>query len=242
MGGVKLLDFFKKGFTFETLVFGGKEMAFVNLALFDDRTAISYLSVLPGDFFLGAYPLPCFIKENTSGGYLYIRLREQLSFAENQVDVVVGLSFVVVECRHTFHAVPLAKQVCEVFQHLIGVKFGVEFRQGDDKLPCFDTLSCGAASLKFLLTFPCKIAPKGAVCGAVGGIQVLLFCLACDIRNASFDIWQLRHLNEAVSCHSVLSPVLGRSHFATDWSVAAVPMAFDRGTATENCDAIFFVS
>lgn len=72
MGGVKLLDFFKKGFTFETLVFGGKEMAFVNLALFDDRTAISYLPVLPGDFFLGAYPLPCFIKENTSGGYLYI--------------------------------------------------------------------------------------------------------------------------------------------------------------------------
>ena len=76
----------------------------------------------------------------------------------------------------------------------------------------------------------------------VSGIQVLLFCLACDIRNASFDIWQLRHLNEAVSRHSVLSPVLGRSHFATDWSVAAVPMAFDSGTATENCGVIFSVS
>ena len=33
MGGVNLLDFIKKGFTFETLVFGGKEMSFVNLAL-----------------------------------------------------------------------------------------------------------------------------------------------------------------------------------------------------------------
>ena len=76
MGGVNLLNFFKEGFAFETLIFGGKEVAFVNLALFDDRTAFSYLSVLPGDFFLGAYPLPCFIKENTSGGYLYIRLWE----------------------------------------------------------------------------------------------------------------------------------------------------------------------
>lgn len=57
MGGVNLLDFFKEGFTFEALVFGGKEVAFVNLALFDDRTALSYLSVLAGDFFLGAYPL-----------------------------------------------------------------------------------------------------------------------------------------------------------------------------------------
>lgn len=83
MGGVNLLDFFKEGFAFETLVFGGKEMSFVNLALFDDRTALSYLSVLADNLFLGAYPLPCFIKENTSGSYLYIRLREQRSFAEN---------------------------------------------------------------------------------------------------------------------------------------------------------------
>ena len=101
MGGVNLLDFFKKRLTFEPLVFGGKEVTFVNLALFDDRTALSYLSVLADDFFLGAYPLPCFIKENTSGGYLYIRLREQRSFAEYEVDVVIGLSLVVVECRYT---------------------------------------------------------------------------------------------------------------------------------------------
>ena len=98
MGGVNLLDFFKKGFTFEALVFGGKKVAFVNLTLFDNPTAFSYLSVLPDDFFLGAYPLPCFVKEYTSGGYLDVSLREQLSFAENQVDVVIGFAFVVMEC------------------------------------------------------------------------------------------------------------------------------------------------
>ena len=217
-------------------------MAFVNFPLFDDCTAFSYLSVLPGDFFLGSYPFSCFIVKYTSGGYLYIRLREQLSFAENKVDVVIGLSLIVVESRHTFHAILLAKQVCEVLQYLVGVKFGVEFRESDDKLPCFNKLSRCAASLKFLLTFPCEVAPKGIVCGAIGGIKVFLFGVARDIRNASFDIWQLRHLYEAVSRHSVLSPVLGRSRFATDWSVAAVPMAFDSGTAIENCSAIFSVS
>ena len=52
----------------------------------------------------------------------------------------------------------------------------------------------------------------------------------------------IQHQYEAVSCHSVLSPVSGRSRFSTDLSVAAVPMAFDRGTATENYTAIFSVS
>lgn len=113
MDGVNLLDFIKEGFAFETLVFCGKEMAFVNLPLFDNRTAFSYLSVLLSDFFFGAYPLPYFIKENTSGGYLYVRLREQLSLAENQVDMVVGLAFVVVKSRYTFHIVPSVKFLCE---------------------------------------------------------------------------------------------------------------------------------
>lgn len=74
MGGVYFLCFCFEGFAFETLVFGGKEMSSVNLSLFDDCTAFSYLSVLADNLFLGAYPLPCFIKENTSGGNFYIRL------------------------------------------------------------------------------------------------------------------------------------------------------------------------
>ena len=53
---------------------------------------------------------------------------------------------------------------------------------------------------------------------------------------------ELRHLDKAVSCHIVLSPIKGRSHYATDLSVAAVPMAFVSGTAGENCGAIFSVS
>ena len=132
MGGVNLLDFIKKGFAFEPLVLGGKEVAFVNLALFDDRTAFSYLFVLADDFFLGAYSLPCFIKENTSGGYLYIRLREQRSFAEYEVDVVIGLSLVVVESRYTFRIVPSAKFLREIFKYLLRLIGGVNFGQGND--------------------------------------------------------------------------------------------------------------
>ena len=52
------------------LIFHGKEVAFVNLALFNDGAAFSYLSVLPCDFFLGAYPFACFIIEHAACGYL----------------------------------------------------------------------------------------------------------------------------------------------------------------------------
>lgn len=156
--------------------------------------------------------------------------------------MVISLSLVMVESRYTFHIVPSVKFLCEIFKHLLRLMGGLNFGQGDDKLPCFNTLSCGAASFKFLLTFLCEITPKGIVCGSVGGIGVLLSCVACNIRYSSLDIGQLRHLNEAVSCHSLLSAVLGCSHFVTDLSVATVPVAFDRGTATENCDVIFSVS
>ena len=156
--------------------------------------------------------------------------------------MVIGLSLVMVESRYTFHIVPSAKILGEIFKHLLRLEGGVNFGQGDYQLPCFNTLSRCVAPLKFLLTLFCKISPKGIVCGAVGGIEVFLSCVACNIRYSSLDIGQLRHLNEAVSCHSLLSAVLGCSHFVTDLSVAAVPMVFDRGTATENCVVIFSVS
>lgn len=152
--------------------------------------------------------------------------------------MVISLSLVMVESRYTFHIVPSVK----FLKHLLRLMGGLNFGQGDNQLPCFDTLSRCAASFKFLLTFLCEITPKGIVCGSVGGIGVLLSCVACNIRYSSLDIGQLRHLNEAVSCHSLLSAVLGCSHFVTDLSVAAVPMVFDRGTATENCGVIFSVS
>lgn len=68
-----------------------------NLALFNDGTAFAYLPVLPCDFFLGAYPFACFIIEHAACGYLDVRFRKQLSFAEDKVDMIVCLAFVVVE-------------------------------------------------------------------------------------------------------------------------------------------------
>ena len=56
-----------------------------------------YLPVLPCDFFLGAYPFACFIIEHAACGYLDVRLRKQFSFAEDKVDMIVCLAFVVVE-------------------------------------------------------------------------------------------------------------------------------------------------
>ena len=87
----------KKRLAFEFIIFHGKEVAFVNVALFNDGAAFSYLSVLPCDFFLGAYPFACFIIEHAACGYLDVRFRKQLSFAEDKVDMIVCLAFVVVE-------------------------------------------------------------------------------------------------------------------------------------------------
>lgn len=106
-----------------------------------------------------------------------------------------------VESRYTFHIVPSVKFHCEIFKHLLRLMGGLNFGQGDNQLPCFNTPSQCAASFKFLLAFLCEITPKGIVCGSVGGIEVLLSCVACNIRYSSLDIGQLRHLNKAVACH-----------------------------------------
>ena len=95
--------------------------------------------------------------------------------------MVVGLAFVVVQSRYTFHSVLLSEFICKFFKHLLRVKGGVNLRQGNDKLPCFDTLSCCSASLELLLAFPGEIVPKGIVGGTIGGIKVFLFGVARDI-------------------------------------------------------------
>ena len=95
--GINLLYLPKKRLTFEFIIFHSKEVAFVNLALFYDGAAFSYLSVLSYDFFLGAYPFACFIIEHAASGYLDVRFRKQFPFAEDKVDMIVCLAFVVVE-------------------------------------------------------------------------------------------------------------------------------------------------
>ena len=82
------------------------------------------------------------------------------------MDAVVGLAFVVVQSRYTFHAIPLVKFLGELFKYLLLI-LRIDFGQGNNQLLCFDTLSPCAAPLKFLLALPCEIAPKFIVCGAV---------------------------------------------------------------------------
>src|SRR5699024_9131095 len=102
----------------------------------------------------------------------------------------------------------------------------IDFGQGDNQFPCFNTFALCAAALKLLLAFPCKVAPKGAVGGAVGGIEIFLPCMARDIRYSPFDIGQFRHLDKTVSRHtsSPFSVVKVRP-FLQPFTVAAVAAA-----------------
>lgn len=186
--GINLFHFPKKRLAFEFIIFHGKEVLFVNLALFYDGAAFSYLSVLPCDFFLGAYPFACFIIEHAACGSLDVRLRKQFSFAEDKVDMIVCLAFVVVEGLHALHAIPPAELLRKIFNDFLRLVSYIYFRQGDNQFPCFNTLALCTASLKFLLAFPCKVTPKFIVGGAVGGIEIFLSCVACDIGYSSLDI------------------------------------------------------
>ena len=166
-------------------------MLFVNAPFRNNGAAFPYLPVLSHNLFFCAYPFARFVKEYAAGRNLNLRLGKQPPFAEDEVDVVIGLSLVVMERRHAFHIIPPAEFLREIFQHLLRLVLRVGFGQGDNQLPCFNTFTLCAASLKLLLAFSCEVAPKGMVCGAVGGIEVFLFGVACDIRYSSPDIGQL---------------------------------------------------
>ncbi len=129
-------------------------MAFVNLSLLEYRTACPELSVFTGDLFLGADSLSGFVKEYASGGDLHFRVRKQSALTEDQVNVVVGFAFVVVQSGNALNAIPTVKGFGKIFQNCIGIKLGVNLRQSDNQFPCFNALSLGSASLEFLLTTP----------------------------------------------------------------------------------------
>ena len=93
-------------------------------------------------------------------------------------------------CAAGIIIVPPAELLCKVREYLLRLVLRIDFGQGDNQFPCFDTFALCAAALKLLLAFPCKVAPKGAVGGAVGGIEIFLPCMACNIRYSPFDIGQ----------------------------------------------------
>lgn len=118
------------------------------------------------------------------------------------MDMVIRLALVVVEGGHALHTVSPVKLLCKVREYLLRLVLRIDFGQGDNQFPCFDTLALCATALKLLLAFPCKVAPKLIISGAVGGIEIFLPCMACNIRYSPFDIGQLRHLDKTVSRHT----------------------------------------
>lgn len=115
--------------------------------------------------------------------------------------MVVGLALVVMKRRDALHIVAFAKFVREALQHLLKIEPCILFGKRNNQLPCFNALSLNITALELNLSFFGKGRPKRRIGGLIGGVKILLPCVAGDIVDSSFDIRQLRHLNKAVSCH-----------------------------------------
>lgn len=69
-------------------------MAFVNLSLFDNSTAITDFTVLAHDFLFGAYPFACFVKEYASCGNLDFVLPIQIAYYTGlRIGEICGLTW-----------------------------------------------------------------------------------------------------------------------------------------------------
>lgn len=105
--------------------------------------------------------------------------------------MIICLALVMVEGGHALHTVPPAELLCKVREYLLRLVLRIDFGQGDNQFPCFNAFALCAAALKLLLAFPCKVTSKLTISGAVGGIEIFLPCMACNIRYSPFDIGQL---------------------------------------------------
>ena len=138
--------------------------------------------------------------------------------------MIIGLSFIVVQSRYTFHSVFFLKAVGIYLQQLIGIKFAEGLRQSDDQFPCFNTFSFGSAFDKFLLVTSGKFRPIMSVCCFVNGIQIFLLGMAGYIGDPASDIMELAHSYKGMSLYSASSSrkfVTGKEveDFINEWTL-----------------------
>ena len=69
------------------------------------------------------------------------------------MDMIIRLALVVVESRYTLHTIAFAKLLCKIFKDFLRLVSCINFGQGNNQFPCFDTFPLCAAALKFLLAF-----------------------------------------------------------------------------------------
>ena len=96
--------------------------------------------------------MPC-KTQKSSGGNLDVRFGKQFSFAKYEVDVVVGLAFVVVQSRYTFHSVLLSELIRKFFKHLLRRKGSINLRQGDYQFPSLMLFSLRAVIIKSTILY-----------------------------------------------------------------------------------------
>ncbi len=113
-------------------------------------------------------------------------LIQKLTFRKYQMDVIIGLTLVMVECRNAFHLIFLLKMVCKPFQQILWFIMNKRFRQSNNQFPCLNTSSFSSTLPKAFLITLCQFSPKTPLRNrSISGIQILLLCLTRYISNSS---------------------------------------------------------
>ena len=96
--GIEMLYLVNKIFLLEQLTLGGKKTSLIDFSFLHDFTAFADISVFAEYLFLGSDMSPVFVIEHIACRGFFYGFGQQFPFRKNKMDMVICLSFVMVQC------------------------------------------------------------------------------------------------------------------------------------------------
>ena len=168
-------------------------MTAIWFAFRNDITSFSYIAILITYLLFSPPMFACFVIKHIACCNFYYWLSQFFPFGKDKMNMIIGLSFVVMKRRYTFHTILFFEIISKLFQHFIGFQILIFFRQCYNQCPCFDTLSGTATMLKIAPVFFCQLFSKAIITSSIYAIQIFLPIWTCDIVYLSCHIRQSLH-------------------------------------------------
>ena len=168
-------------------------MSAIWLSFRDDITPFSYIAICIKYLFFSPPMFTGFVIKHITCCNFHYWLRQFFPFGKDKMNMIICLSFIVMKCRYTFHAILFLEIISKLFQHFIGFQILIFFRQSYNQCPCFDTLPCTATTLKITLILFCQLFSEAIITSPIYAIQILLPIRTCNIIYLSCHVRQPLH-------------------------------------------------